>query len=105
MVKYNNDHELNVFDDVKRVSRMYILEKISTALKNRENHKVFLKDCVRPNEEPWLANGSTGESPCVPRVHCYYFQLLDVCQNVVTKPENVSTNKIKQMYLVKNTPS
>ena len=29
---------------------MYFLEKVNTALQNLENHKVLLKDPVRPNE-------------------------------------------------------
>ena len=33
---------------------MYFIEKVKMALQNLENHKVLLKDPVRPNEGPWL---------------------------------------------------
>ena len=48
----------NMFHDVKRVMRMYFLEKINTALQNLENHKVLLKGSEGPNEGSWLALAS-----------------------------------------------
>ena len=39
-----------------------ILEKAITALQNLENHKVLLKDPVRPNEGPWLGMDPVGGS-------------------------------------------
>ena len=47
---------------------MDILEKVNTDLRNLQNHKVLLKDPVRPNEGPWLVMDSVGGSFCVPRV-------------------------------------
>ena len=44
------------------------LEKVNTALQNLENHKVLLKDPVRPNEGPWLVMDPVEGSSCVPRV-------------------------------------
>ena len=44
---------INVFHDVQRVYRLYFFfEKVNTALRNLEYHKVLLKDPVRPNEGP-----------------------------------------------------
>ena len=37
-----------------------ILEKVNTALRNLKNHKVLLKDPVRPNEGPWLVMDPVG---------------------------------------------
>ena len=45
-----------------------ILEKVNTVLWKLENHKVLLKDPVRPNEGPWLVLDPDGGSSCVPRV-------------------------------------
>ena len=42
-----------------------ILERVNTALRNLENHKVLLKDPVRPNEGPWLVMDPVGGSSCV----------------------------------------
>ena len=47
---------------------MNFLEKLKTALQNLENHKVLLKDPVRPNEGPWLVMDPDGGSSCVPKV-------------------------------------
>jgi len=43
---------INVFHDVQRVKECIFLEKVNTALENLENHKVLLKDPVKPNEGP-----------------------------------------------------
>ena len=59
---------INVFLDIQRVKRMYLLEKVKTGLHNIENLKVLLKDPVGPNEEPWLVMDPVGGSSCVPRV-------------------------------------
>ena len=35
---------INLFHDVQRVKRIYLLENVKTALQNPKNHKVLLKD-------------------------------------------------------------
>ena len=57
---------VNVFHDVQRVQRMYFFRK--GTLQKLENHKVLLKDPVRPNEGPWLVMDPVGGSSCVPKV-------------------------------------
>ena len=39
---------------------MYFLEKVNTALQNLKNHKVLIKDPVRPNEGPRLVMDPVG---------------------------------------------
>ena len=60
---------------------MYFLEKVNTALQNLENHKVLLKDPVRPNEGPWLVMDPVWGSSCVPWVPWYDFWCLE-CKNM-----------------------
>ena len=57
------------------------LEKVNTALQNLENHKVLLKDPVRPNEGPWLVMDPVGGGSCVPKVPWYDFLCLE-CKNM-----------------------
>ena len=45
-----------------------ILEKVNTALWKLENHKVLLKDPVRPNKGPRLVMDPVGGSSCVLKV-------------------------------------
>ena len=47
---------------------LIFLEKVNTALQNLENHKVFSKDPLRPNEGPWLSMDPVGGSSFFPRV-------------------------------------
>ena len=54
------------------------LEKVNTALQNLENHKVLLKDPVRPNEGPWLGMDPVGGSSCVPWYDFLYLE----CKNM-----------------------
>ena len=56
---------------------MYFLEKVKTALKNLENHKVLSKEPVGPNEGPWLVMDPVGGSLCVPWVPSYDFLCLE----------------------------
>ena len=39
---------------------MHYFKMVNTALQNLENHKVLLKNPVRPNEGPWLAMDPVG---------------------------------------------
>ena len=51
------------------------LEKVKTALKNLENHKVLSKDPVGPNEGPWLVMDPVGGSSWVLRVNDMIFDV------------------------------
>ena len=72
---------------------MYSLEKVNPALQNLENHKVLLKDTVRPNEGPWLSMDPVKGSSCVPRVPWYDFWCLE-CKNM----SNIA-NFLQRAYL------
>ena len=59
---------INVFHDAQRVKRMYLFRKGKHSLAETRNHKVLLKDPVRPNEGPWLVMDPVGGSSYVLRV-------------------------------------
>ena len=63
-----------------------LLDKLNRALQNLENHKVLLKNPVRPNEGPWLLVDPVGGSACVPRVPWYDFSCLE-CRNMAYIPD------------------
>ena len=58
-----------------------LLDKLNRALQNLENHKVLLKNPVRPNEGPWLGMDPVGGSSFVPRVPWEDFWCLE-CKNM-----------------------
>ena len=49
-----------LFNNVQRVQRVYLVEKVKTALKNLANHNDFLEDPGGFNESPWLLMDPVG---------------------------------------------
>ena len=54
---------INVFHDVMRVLRMFLLEKVNSALQNHENHKVLFEGLCR---DQWRT--MAGHGPCRPLI-------------------------------------